>query len=43
MVENIDWNVGRVLTQLDELKLAHDTIVLYFSDNGPTRCAGTAA
>ncbi|MFT4691866.1 MAG: arylsulfatase A-like enzyme [Limisphaerales bacterium] len=35
MCENIDWNVGRVLKQLDELKLSDDTIVLYFSDNGP--------
>lgn len=35
MVENIDWNVGRVLAKLDELQLADDTIVLYFSDNGP--------
>ena len=35
MVENIDWNVGRVLAKLDDLGLAEDTIVLYFSDNGP--------
>jgi arylsulfatase A-like enzyme len=35
MCENIDWNVGRVLEKLDALKLADDTIVLYFSDNGP--------
>ena len=35
MVENLDWNVGRVLKRLDELKLADNTIVLYFSDNGP--------
>src|SRR4029077_127946 len=35
MCENIDWNVGRVLHKLDELKLADNTIVLYFSDNGP--------
>src|SRR6185437_3633214 len=35
MCENIDWNVGRLLRKLDELKLAEDTIVLYFSDNGP--------
>ncbi len=34
MCENIDWNVGRVLAKLDELKLADTTIVLYFSDNG---------
>jgi arylsulfatase A-like enzyme len=35
MCENIDWNVGRVLAKLDELKIAGDTIVIYFSDNGP--------
>jgi arylsulfatase A-like enzyme len=35
MCENVDWNVGRVLRKLDELKLAGDTIVLYFSGNGP--------
>lgn len=35
MAENIDWNVGRVLGRLDELGLADNTIVLYFSDNGP--------
>ena len=35
MCENIDWNVGRVLAKLDELKLRDNTIVLYFSDNGP--------
>ena len=35
MCENIDWNVGRVLGKLDALKLADNTIVVYFSDNGP--------
>jgi len=35
MCENIDWNVGRVLRQLDKLKLTDNTIVIYFSDNGP--------
>ena len=35
MVENIDWNVGRVLAKLDELGIAENTVVLYFSDNGP--------
>ncbi|MBE3095892.1 MAG: arylsulfatase [Planctomycetes bacterium] len=35
MCENIDWNVGRLLARLNELKLADDTIVIYFSDNGP--------
>lgn len=35
MCENIDDNVGRVLAKLDELKIADNTIVLYFCDNGP--------
>ena len=35
MCENIDWNVGRILKKLDELELREDTIVIYFSDNGP--------
>lgn len=35
MIENQDANVGRVLAKLDELNLADNTIVVYFSDNGP--------
>lgn len=35
MCENIDWNVGRILDQLNELDLVQETIVVYFSDNGP--------
>ncbi len=35
MCENIDWNVGRVLETLEKLDLADETIVVYFSDNGP--------
>lgn len=35
MVENIDWNVGRVLEKLNDLQLDKNTIVLYFCDNGP--------
>jgi len=35
MCENIDWNVGRILKQLDALNIADDTIVVYFCDNGP--------
>lgn len=35
MCENIDRNVGRVLAKLDGLGIANDTIVVYFSDNGP--------
>ncbi len=35
MMENLDWNVGRVLKRLEELGTAENTIVLFFSDNGP--------
>jgi hypothetical protein len=35
MVENVDWNVGRLLKKLDELEIAENTIVIFFSDNGP--------
>ena len=35
MIENQDANVGRVLAKLEALKLTDNTIVLYFSDNGP--------
>lgn len=35
MMENQDANVGRVLRKLEALGLAENTIVLYFSDNGP--------
>lgn len=35
MCENIDWNVGRVISKLKELELEENTIVVYFSDNGP--------
>jgi arylsulfatase A-like enzyme len=35
MMENLDWNVGRLLKRLDDLALRENTIVIYFSDNGP--------
>lgn len=35
MLENQDMNVGRVLKKLKDLGLSENTIVLYFSDNGP--------
>src|SRR5438105_1030296 len=35
MCENIDDNVGRLLAALRKGKLDRDTIVVYFSDNGP--------
>ncbi|MGV3753907.1 MAG: arylsulfatase [Verrucomicrobiota bacterium] len=35
MLENQDMNVGRILGKLKDLGLSENTIVLYFSDNGP--------
>lgn len=35
MCENIDWNVGRLLDQLETSGVAESTLVLYFCDNGP--------
>jgi arylsulfatase A-like enzyme len=35
MVENVDENVGRVLSKLDSLGLSNNTIVVFFCDNGP--------
>ncbi|MBE2893971.1 sulfatase [Spirabiliibacterium falconis] len=34
MVENLDWNIGRVLDCLKENGLEEDTIVIFYSDNG---------
>jgi len=34
MIENLDWNVGRLLRALDETGLADDTAVFFTSDNG---------
>ncbi|MEZ4862917.1 MAG: sulfatase [Caldilineaceae bacterium] len=34
MIENLDWNLGRIRTALDETGLAHNTHILFFSDHG---------
>jgi arylsulfatase A len=34
-IEHIDAVVGKILKLLDELEIAHDTLVIYTSDNGP--------
>lgn len=34
MIASVDESVGRVMTTLDELKLAENTIVIFSSDNG---------
>ncbi|NLR93954.1 arylsulfatase [Flammeovirga agarivorans] len=35
MVENIDYNVGRINDKLEALDIKDETIVIFFSDNGP--------
>lgn len=35
MVENIDWNVGRLRAKLEALGVAEDTVVVFVSDHGP--------
>lgn len=34
MVESVDWSVGRIMEKLDQLNLADNTVVVFFSDNG---------
>ncbi len=33
-IENLDWNVGRILATLDESGLAENTYLVFFSDHG---------
>ena len=35
MVDNMDHNIGRIIQKLDDEKLTENTIVIFFSDNGP--------
>ncbi len=34
MVDNLDWNIGRLLKAVDEEGLTQDTVVIFTSDNG---------
>jgi arylsulfatase A-like enzyme len=34
MIENLDWNIGRVLAALEETGQADNTVVVFASDNG---------
>jgi arylsulfatase A-like enzyme len=36
MVERMDYNIGRVLAELDRLKIADNTLIVFTSDNGPS-------
>lgn len=41
MVAHLDREVGALLAKLEELGVAHNTIVVFTSDNGPTYNGGT--
>ena len=34
MIDSVDQSVGRIMDKLDELKLADNTLVIFYSDNG---------
>ncbi len=35
VVEGIDWSVGRIMSTLQSLEIARETLVIFTSDNGP--------
>ncbi len=35
MVENLDYNIARILKTLDDLQLSENTLVIFATDNGP--------
>ncbi len=43
VIEELDWNTGRLLDAIKELGLAENTIVLFTSDNGPWLVKGEMA
>ena len=34
MIESVDESIGRIIDKLDELGIAGNTVVFFFSDNG---------
>ncbi len=41
MITRMDGEIGRIMSLLDELELADNTLVMFTSDNGPTFNGGT--
>lgn len=41
MISYMDENIGRMMTKLEELGIADNTIIMFTSDNGPTYVKGT--
>jgi arylsulfatase len=40
MVERMDYQVGRIVEQLDRMGAAENTLLIFISDNGATPGAG---
>ena len=40
VIEYVDWSVGRVVDTLKELGIERDTVVIFTSDNGPSKRHG---
>lgn len=43
MIESVDRSVGRIMDRLDDLGLSENTVVVFFSDNGPHGAISSAA
>jgi len=43
MIESVDRSVGRIVERLETLGLAEDTMIVFFSDNGPHGAISSAA
>ncbi|MDB4809685.1 sulfatase [bacterium] len=41
VVMEVDWSVGRIMTTLEDLGIAEDTLLIFTSDNGPWLSYGT--
>jgi len=43
VIEELDWSIGRILETLTRLKIDENTLIIFFSDNGPWRSYGEHA
>jgi len=43
MIESVDRSVGRIVEKIDALGLAEETMIVFFSDNGPHGAISSAA
>ncbi|WP_044300540.1 arylsulfatase [Rhodopirellula sallentina] len=43
MVSRLDWEVGEIMSKLDDLGVAENTLVIFTSDNGPHSAGGNKA